>query len=339
MRGDSVQLFKLWLSLLILSGCCDRYAETNVSSADYEATMYRSDRAGYLSALLMDRNSSHVMVVAHRGCWDNDDIPENSIASIRRCIQIGVDIIELDVRVTRDGVPVLLHDDSLDRTTTGTGLVADLNWSDIRELPLKPGAGGEVDANVAQRVPTLEEALQEIRGKILINLDIKAGDFDQTFAVVSAVKIEDQILMKMVAAPHDTQLTSAEFLGRTKFMPIIRDCVGLAPGQYCSRKLSDAVPGYDLFNPIAYEVVYTNSGYLSEGIGWLLERGRVWVNTLEPNYAGGLDDEMALDDPDAVWGSLVRSGVSIIQTDYPEALLEYLENTGKRMSSQSVIHK
>ena len=72
---------------------------------------------------LLNPNCERVLVVAHRADWRN--FPENSLAGIESAINMGVDIIELDVQCTKDGVLIIMHDATLDRTTTGKGKVAD----------------------------------------------------------------------------------------------------------------------------------------------------------------------------------------------------------------------
>jgi len=78
--------------------------------------------------------SNDLMVIAHRAA--NQDFPENSIPAIEEAIRLGVDIVELDIRVTADGVVVLMHDQTLDRTTTGTGDIETLDYSYLQTLYL-----------------------------------------------------------------------------------------------------------------------------------------------------------------------------------------------------------
>ena len=93
------------------------------------------------------------LVVAHRGAHTR--APENSLASIREARALGVDLVELDVRTTRDGTLVLLHDESVERTTDGSGDVAELDLPQVRELSLDAGDS----AFLGERVPLLQEAV------------------------------------------------------------------------------------------------------------------------------------------------------------------------------------
>lgn len=98
-----------------------------------------------------------IIAIAHRGAsaW----APENTVAAFDSALEVNCPAIEFDVRLTSDGVPVVIHDDTLDRTTNGSGRVAEASWLDILRLD----AGSWKQPRFAgARVPTLEEALQAI---------------------------------------------------------------------------------------------------------------------------------------------------------------------------------
>ena len=86
-------------------------------------------------------------IVGHRGCLVAE--PENTVRSFDRAVEVGVDVLELDVRLSRDGELVVMHDATVDRTTDGHGAVADLDWSQLSAL----------DAGKGERVPRLGEVL------------------------------------------------------------------------------------------------------------------------------------------------------------------------------------
>lgn len=114
-------------------------------------------RAEGIREKLLDRDSGEVLVVSHRGDWRY--ACENSLEAIENAIRMGVDIIEVDVARTKDGHLILMHDEKVDRTTTGTGNVKDLKLSEIRKLHLRNGC----HVKTRYRVPTLEEALLAAR--------------------------------------------------------------------------------------------------------------------------------------------------------------------------------
>lgn len=106
-----------------------------------------------------------MMVAGHRG--DSANYPENTMAAFRAAIAAGADMIETDVRLTRDGVPVLIHDRTLDRTTDCTGYIKDFNFAEIRKV----NAG---TAELPQQIPTLEELLELLQGTdVTLNLEVK----------------------------------------------------------------------------------------------------------------------------------------------------------------------
>ena len=106
--------------------------------------------------------TGRVLIVAHRGLSAEE--PENTMRSFRRAAEVGCDLIELDVHLSRDGVPVVIHDETLDRTTSGTGLVSDRPWAELRTL----------DAGRGERIPALDEVVAWAEtAKIGLSVEIK----------------------------------------------------------------------------------------------------------------------------------------------------------------------
>lgn len=108
-------------------------------------------------------------VIGHRGA--KAYAPENTLASIETAASIGVEWVELDVKLTKDGVPIIFHDEELDRTTNGSGLVAETSYEDLRDLDAGSWFGDSF-SNV--RIPTLEEAVDILlKHNLGLNLEIK----------------------------------------------------------------------------------------------------------------------------------------------------------------------
>ncbi len=108
-------------------------------------------------------------VIGHRGA--KAYAPENTVESIATAASLGVTWVELDVKLTRDGVPIIFHDEELDRTTNGTGLIAQTNYEDLRDLDAGSWFG---DSFSHARIPTLEEAVDALlRANLGLNLEIK----------------------------------------------------------------------------------------------------------------------------------------------------------------------
>ncbi len=108
-------------------------------------------------------------VIGHRGA--KAYAPENTVASIETAAGLGVEWVELDVKLTRDGVPIIFHDEDLGRTTNGVGLIAETNYDDLRDLDAGSWFG---DSFERVRIPTLEEAVDILlKHNLGLNLEIK----------------------------------------------------------------------------------------------------------------------------------------------------------------------
>ena len=113
--------------------------------------------------------SDRTLNIAHRGA--SAAAPPNTLAAFRRAADLGADGVELDVHLSADGVPVVIHDFTVDGTTDGTGRVRDLPLAALRELD----AGSRFDpAFAGERIPTLEEVFAEVGGRLLINVELKS---------------------------------------------------------------------------------------------------------------------------------------------------------------------
>ncbi len=110
-----------------------------------------------------------ILNIAHRGA--RAAAPENTLPAFLRAAEIGADGVELDVQLTADGVPVVFHDTNLDRTTDGTGRLADHTLAQLRELD----AGSHFGADWADvRIPTLAEVFDALGDRMLVNVELKA---------------------------------------------------------------------------------------------------------------------------------------------------------------------
>jgi glycerophosphoryl diester phosphodiesterase len=142
------------------------------------------DTPAALHEYLRWRPGRSPLLGAHRG-GPSSGFPENCIPTFEQSLQFAPCLIECDVRKSKDGVMVLLHDRSLDRTTTGKGLVETQSIAQLRQLNLVDPDGTVTDC----KMPTLSEALQWARGRAILELDIKGSLTPQE--VVQAVKAQD----------------------------------------------------------------------------------------------------------------------------------------------------
>ncbi len=276
---------------------------------------FLKDRTAAIRERLTDMEDSTVLVASHRADWRN--YPENSLEGLRSAIDMGVDIVELDIQRTRDGHLILMHDETLDRTTTGKGAVADTTLSYIKTLRLRNGCG----IRTSQRVPTLEEALIVAKGKVMLNLDKADRYFDEVVALLEKTGTTHQIVMKGSRSPSDVRKAFGHYPDDVIYMPIVnldKNDAMKSVGQFM-----------DLMKPVAFELLFRkDSNALPLEIRDKLEgKSLIWYNTLWNTMAGGHDDDASLRNVSNGWGYLIDSlGCRIIQTDRPAMLLDYLRS-------------
>jgi glycerophosphoryl diester phosphodiesterase len=305
----------LFAALSGLTGC----AANGTEAVRAPSAVVGETRIADLRARFLDSDGP-VMVVAHRACWK--ETAENSIAAVRACRRLGVDMVELDVQRTADGQLILMHDQTVDRTTDGHGRVADLTLAQIKALRLRAGAGGP-DAPLTEAAPpTFAEAMQAARGGVLVNVDAKGEVNLQAVRELERLGLVDHALFKSAAPPEDPALRQVLDGRDLLFMPILREVDGTSlvttPDRY-GRRLP------------AFEITFDTEDYFRLGAPGLRARGaRVWVNTLAPRHAAGHVDADALIAPDAHWGRLIDLGANVIQTDEPGRLIDYLRANGRR---------
>jgi glycerophosphoryl diester phosphodiesterase len=149
--GYGKKAFRLLILLLICGGFMS-WAAKNVEIAKFP----------YWTAKFS------IMVIAHRGF--SGAAPENTLAAFQKGIEIGSDMIELDVHLSRDGEIVVIHDETLERTTNGKGMVADQTLQDLKRLDAGSSFG---PAFAGEKIPILREVLDLAKGRVLVNIEIK----------------------------------------------------------------------------------------------------------------------------------------------------------------------
>ena len=281
----------------------------------------RAQRTDAIRKALLNPNCEQVLVVAHRGNW-RSNAPENSLAAIDSAIQMKVDVVELDVWRTKDGQLVLMHDKTVDRTTNGTGKIADLTLAEIKQLRLKDHSGNLT----VHTVPTLEEGLRLAKGKIMVNVDKGYDYFKEAYAILKKTGTVNQCVMKAGLPYEQVKAENGEVLDEMVFMPVVN---------LHKEGAEDVIDGYlEHMRPKAFELVFDNDGpEVLRLIKKVRESGaKVFINSLWPELCGGHDDDRAVElgEPEKSWGWIVKQGAKLIQTDRPALLLDYLEEKGLR---------
>ncbi len=119
------------------------------------------------------KTAKRPLIIAHRGY--RAKYPENTLVAFQAAIDAGADMLELDVLLTKDRKMVVIHDESLDRTTNGQGMVSDYTLSDLKALD----AGSWFDARFkGERLPTLEEVLDLMKGQVFLNIEVKRSAYE-----------------------------------------------------------------------------------------------------------------------------------------------------------------
>ena len=295
-------------TLLILFACiCALTACT-----EQKPTPTRAER---IREQLLTCDESSVIVVAHRADWRN--FPENSLEAIQSAIEMGVDMLEIDVQRTKDGVLILMHDHNLDRTTTGSGNIADTNWEDIAKLNLKDHQGNVT----TYKVPKLEDALLACKDRIMINLDKADRYFDEVFAMLERTGTTNLIVMKGGQPANEVKEKFGKYLEKVIYMPVVN-----------IDKPESEQAIHDFLNdlkPLAFELCWNNPESLvpTKMEKALKGRSLIWYNTLWDWLCAGHNDDKAVDNPDGTWGYMIDTlGARILQTDRPQLMIEYLRS-------------
>ena len=279
-------------------------------------------RAEKIARHMQDPKSKYVVVAVHRGDWRN--YPENSIPAIESIIRMGADIMELDLKLTKDSVLVLSHDKTLNRCTTGKGLVSDYTYNEIKKFRLKRAHGVATDS---LHMPTLREALECCKDRICVNVDQGYEYYDMVLAITEELGVTDQILIKGKKPVAAVAEKMASHKHNMMYMPIID--IQKPKGQ----KLFDEYLSTGTV-PMAYELCWSKMApEVKDCIAKIHAQGsKLWVNTIWGSLCGYLDDDAALDcgNPALIYDQVLDLGASFIQTDRPEMLIKYLKSKGRR---------
>lgn len=265
---------------------------------------------------LKDSNNHQVIVVAHRGDWRN--APENSLQAIQNCIDMGVDMVEIDIMETKDGQLVVMHDTTLDRTTNGVGKVKDWTLDSLKTLYLLDGLG----VVTKHKIPTLKEALMVSKDNILVNLDKSYDIFDKCYEIMLETGTQEQVVIKGWKNASQVKAEFGNYLDKVHFMPIL-SLPDTDSEKFVSAYLNSENP------PVAFEfIVKTDTIQFLKEFKKIREKGSsIWVNSLWPSHNAGHDDESAVYDSN-VYDWFIKNHIDIIQTDRPELLLKYLRSKG-----------
>ena len=222
-------------------------------------------------------------VCGHRGAAGLK--PENTLAGFREAVAMGADFVECDVHLSRDGEIVVIHDDTLDRTTNATGAVRGLTLAEIRMA----------DAGGGERVPTLDEVLDVVVPKARLLCELK----NDTVVPAAVAKVRERGL-----------------LDRVTFISFNVAALTLARAQGADVKL-----GYLLFNPSEADIAFAQ--YLkAESID--MDYRRACYHVIRAIHGAGLLARCWTPNDPVEFAALVGLGIDSITTDRPDLLLKQL---------------
>lgn len=331
----------IWLSLLLSTALAVSVGQALAGETRAKQILDRFEHA--------NQWRDHVLVAAHRagGMQAGKTLyPENSIAAVEASIAMGAEIVEVDIRRSKDGELVVMHDSWLDRTTTCKGEVVTRTLAELKTCRLVIEGTG-VATN--ETVSTLREMLMATRDRILINLDNKlaVGDLSDMIAVARDLGMADQVIVKenLWSPARITTVKAAmdAIGGGFQFMPIIAD--DAVHDATFAETVAHAFPVHaiELINWRAGAETLTETGgpLFSPHMRAGAARGdwHIWADTYaivnKPGgfLAGGRGDELAVlaSLPRETWGFWVERGATIIQTDEPKAAIGWLAANGFRV--------
>ena len=268
------------------------YDVTNKSVASF---LNQSILAPHSTSL--PKTQHKLVVIAHRGSHLN--VPENTLAAYENAINEGADYVEIDLRTSKDGHLVIMHDESITRMTGKKGLIKDLNYNEIRNLKIK---STDIKDTTTYRVPTFKSVLNLCKGRINIYLDFKDADVQKTFSLMKKAGMENNVVV---------YLNKEDQYGQwKKVAPRIPLMASLPENMDISqlKNLLDKTP---------LEVV--DNAYSSDKLNLMHKmKIAVWL------------DVQSNDESPKTWQPALKDGVSGLQTDHPEKLIKFLEEKKMR---------
>jgi len=304
------------LSLILLSSsiasCQSRTSTTTATSSETNVYKIQVTSLSETEDFYTWTNDRIPMVSAHRG-GPYPGFPENAIETFANVLKFTPALIELDVAMTKDSVLVLMHDDDLERTTTGTDRVNEVTFEYIQSLFLEDNEGNLTDF----KVPTLEEALIWSKGKALLTVDIKRSvPYEKIVEEVRETKSEAH------AALITYSFEAAKKLN--KMAPELMLSVTIRNEEEIARLEETGIPWNRViaFTGVAERTPEFNRALHDKGVFTIL------------GVLGNLDKSAAARG-DELYASFVQNGADILATDRPIEAAKAIQALSPKTSSKS----
>lgn len=266
-------------------------------------------------AAVFNRTHPGIIVAAHRGDWRN--APENSLNALLNCIDKGFDMMELDVKMTRDSQLVVMHDETIDRTTNGKGKVSDYTFEEISKFKLKNGLG----RTTANNIPTFKNMMLVAKGKILINVDKGNDHLPEVFKVLRETGTLQQAIVNIGDNVAYESLIKSEKIPADAYIMVV---VNMA-----KPNALDIIKSYKSYSRSVVQPIFnTDTLQNIQEISKIASGQMVWLNSLWPSLNGGHDDDRAveLNQKTESWGWLLQHKPAFLQSDRPADLIRYLKS-------------
>lgn len=275
---------------------------------------------GKIYTLNEARKKKGILIATHRGMVAGN-IPHNTIPAFEAALLHGTDMIETDITLTKDGVPVIFHPKQEINQLNQDVHIEQMTLDQVQELRYV----NDCRAKTEWGIITLDDLLEHYKNRCFINLDHAWDYFSPVINAVRRHKMEDQILLK---SPGRLQYAKVieELAPDMMYMPICKEV----------DNISDALEQMNV-NYTGIELVFAqdnsplvNEEYLQEhhNKGRLLWGNAILYNYMKPLSGGHTDDVAVTGDPDGSWGWLANKGFDIIQTDWTLPLKQYLTSKG-----------
>lgn len=258
----------------------------------------------------------NIICIAHRGDWHS--FPENSAEAINAAAEY--DAVSVDIRLTADSKPVLMADEKVDRMSVDgegksvSGKVSSFTLAQLKELYLRESNGGTDKKKTTCRIPELKEIYETAAGRTAVMLNVQENDFKTVYDYVKALGKLDETVFRINAKPQ-------------KIIELTRDLDGVnVTGNYQGNIIfiaTSAVKKYFAANIYTIEMGSTNgNGVLYDN--FLMKRfvgsKRAMVSMVNGRCGKRADNETG-------WDDLISRGYSVIETDFPAELTEYIRKT------------
>jgi glycerophosphoryl diester phosphodiesterase len=272
----------------------------------------------FRDALHKLKQEKKVLIAAHRGT-SGGNIIINTIPAYENALRHKADIVELDTAMSTDGVFYCFHDGTEPLILGTSRNIRTMKSSYVDSLYMR-NPSLEL---TGERVNKLEDALEHLRGRCLINIDRAWFYWKEIIALIKKTGMEDQVILKSPPEKEYLQILEAGAPGLA-YMPIIR-----------KQEEAELAARYRI-NYCMAELIFEDTGAPAADDGFikkLKEQGLLlWVNVITLNehivLSGGRDDRNAImGSPGDNWGWCINKGFDVLQTDWPLLLREYLEKS------------